>query len=35
MTVPPEYRGARVEATRPWMWKSGRVRIVRSVGTRA
>ena len=34
MTEPPEYKGARVEARRPWIWKMGIIRIVRSWGVR-
>ena len=34
MTEPPEYKGARVEARRPWIWKMGIIRIARSWGVR-
>lgn len=34
MTEPPEYRGARNAARRPWTWNNGITRYVRSAGVR-
>ena len=34
MTEPPEHMGARVDARRPWIWKMGIIRMVRSLGVK-